>query len=148
MVFCAIGLYVSCVGGGGGSGGTGTNDPLSEDFDLPDNIDAAGVAAYLKKTNKTSLINDGKAKFTSLKTVAKAALTSPLDFAKKSLKSALGKRPEDIELSVSVGGSGGAAGDGSLVLLTNSGSIITAGSEAYGILAQSVGGGGGVGGGS
>jgi len=143
----SIGIKGQSVGGGGGTGGAGTTAPLSEDFELPENIDAANVANFLKTANKQSLINDGKAKFTSLKTEARNAKNSPLDYAKKSLKDTLGKRPEDIQVSISVGGAGGAAGNGSTVLLTNSGSIITAGVEAYGVLAQSVGGGGGTGGG-
>jgi hypothetical protein len=55
--------------------------------------------------------------------------------------------------SMSVGGTGGAGGDGGDVLLlngasTNAGRVTTAGSDSYGILAQSIGGGGGVGGAS
>ena len=44
---------------------------------------------------------------------------------------------------VSLGGSGGATGDGGTVTVDNAGSIVTAGDGAYGIFAQSVGGGGG-----
>ncbi len=49
-------------------------------------------------------------------------------------------------ISVAVGGSGGAAGDGGMVMAKNSGSITTKGDHAYGIHAQSIGGGGGNGG--
>jgi hypothetical protein len=48
--------------------------------------------------------------------------------------------------NVAVGGSGGGASDGGIVSVTNVGSIKTRGADAYGILAQSVGGGGGLGG--
>jgi hypothetical protein len=51
-------------------------------------------------------------------------------------------------LAVSVGGTGGGGGSGGLVNVTNTGGITTAGANAYGVLAQSVGGGGGVGGGA
>jgi hypothetical protein len=44
---------------------------------------------------------------------------------------------------LSVGGFGGAGGDGDIVTVTNSGKIFTSGAGANGILAQSVGGGGG-----
>ena len=47
---------------------------------------------------------------------------------------------------VSVGGRGGAGGFGSLVQVTNGGSITTIGDNSGGIFAQSVGGGGGDGG--
>ncbi len=50
------------------------------------------------------------------------------------------------ELTVSVGGEGGASGDGRAVSVANSGSLFTAGEHSYGIEAQSVGGGGGQGG--
>lgn len=43
----------------------------------------------------------------------------------------------------SVGGSGGAAGDGGSVTVNTSGTIVTAGANSDGILAQSIGGGGG-----
>ncbi|MFG1413329.1 hypothetical protein V5G24_19655 [Xanthobacter sp. VTT E-85241] len=47
---------------------------------------------------------------------------------------------------ISLGGSGGAAGDGGAVNLTNSGSITTIGQRAFGMFGQSIGGGGGYGG--
>ncbi|MEH0196128.1 hypothetical protein V7S57_09825 [Caulobacter sp. CCNWLY153] len=47
------------------------------------------------------------------------------------------------KLSVALGGTGGAAGDGGDVVLTNSGAIQTAGAGAHGVFLQSVGGGGG-----
>jgi hypothetical protein len=49
-------------------------------------------------------------------------------------------------ISVSVGGSAGGGGDGGVVDLKNTGGITTKGEDSYGILAQSVGGGGGTGG--
>ena len=51
-----------------------------------------------------------------------------------------------MNVSVSVGGSGGAAGDGGAANATNTGSIATYGAQSDGIYAQSVGGGGGSGG--
>ncbi|OZB05238.1 MAG: hypothetical protein B7X67_12455, partial [Rhizobiales bacterium 39-66-18] len=51
-----------------------------------------------------------------------------------------------INVNVGVGGAGGAAGTGNLVTVGNTSLISTQGDSAFGILAQSVGGGGGVGG--
>ena len=48
--------------------------------------------------------------------------------------------------TITVGGTGGASGDGGAVTATNTGAIQTAGEQAVGIFAQSVGGGGGTGG--
>jgi hypothetical protein len=53
-----------------------------------------------------------------------------------------------INVSVTVGGSGGAAGNGGAVNATNTGAIVTFGAQSDGIYAQSVGGGGGSGGGA
>ena len=50
------------------------------------------------------------------------------------------------EVTVNIGGSGGAAGDGGDVLVDNAGGIYTAMAESNGIFAQSIGGGGGNGG--
>jgi hypothetical protein len=59
--------------------------------------------------------------------------------------------PDPMSISVgatlSVGGSGGTAADGGAVNIYNHQRIVTRGADAYGILAQSIGGGGGIGGG-
>jgi hypothetical protein len=47
---------------------------------------------------------------------------------------------------IGVGGSGGASGNGGEVVVSNSGSVATAGDSARGLVAQSIGGGGGIGG--
>ncbi|MEO1639716.1 MAG: hypothetical protein AAFU41_10775 [Pseudomonadota bacterium] len=54
--------------------------------------------------------------------------------------------PQNKERSLVIGGDGGAAGDGGVVIVTNDGLVLTAGADAFGIIAQSVGGGGGIGG--
>lgn len=51
-----------------------------------------------------------------------------------------------INLDIGAGGSGGSAGNGGRVTVTNIGGIVTRGSDAHAIFAQSVGGGGGAGG--
>jgi uncharacterized protein YhjY with autotransporter beta-barrel domain len=48
---------------------------------------------------------------------------------------------------VILGGTGGSTGDGGRVGITNTGAIVTAGIASHGVLAQSIGGGGGIGGG-
>ncbi|WP_153770204.1 autotransporter outer membrane beta-barrel domain-containing protein [Labrenzia sp. CE80] len=49
-------------------------------------------------------------------------------------------------VQLTIGGEGGAAGDGEESSVTNSGTITTSGTNAYGIFSQSIGGGGGSGG--
>ncbi len=60
----------------------------------------------------------------------------------------MGVVPEMPALSANLilGGKGGKGGDGATVAVANTGDIDTSGNYAYGVLAQSVGGGGGVGG--
>jgi len=55
---------------------------------------------------------------------------------------------ESIVASTAIGGAGGGGGSGGPVIIWSSGGIETQGNSAYGILAQSIGGGGGVGGNS
>ncbi len=52
----------------------------------------------------------------------------------------------NVNLTVAIGGAGGDGSDGGDVTVTNNGSITTHGGSGYGIFAQSVGGGGGIGG--
>lgn len=56
--------------------------------------------------------------------------------------------PINYNASVAVGGKGGAGGSGGAVSVTATGAITTHGPRSYGILAQSIGGGGGIGGSS
>ncbi len=59
-----------------------------------------------------------------------------------------GKNSTNSSVSLTLGGSGGSGGEGGAVGVTNTGRITTRGADAYGVLAQSVGGGGGAGGAS
>lgn len=55
-----------------------------------------------------------------------------------------GESDGDISVGVGLGASSGGAGKGGDVIVTNTGTIATRGGDAYGIFAQSVGGGGGI----
>lgn len=55
-----------------------------------------------------------------------------------------GKKPPSKSGSFTLGGSGGASGAGGVVKVIHGGTIITSGDAAFGILAQSIGGGGGI----
>ncbi|WP_153001052.1 autotransporter outer membrane beta-barrel domain-containing protein [Thiomicrospira sp. XS5] len=53
---------------------------------------------------------------------------------------------EDINIAIQVGGAGGASGDGGTITLSDIGfDLSTNGSQAHGLIAQSIGGGGGIG---
>ncbi|MDO8800729.1 autotransporter outer membrane beta-barrel domain-containing protein [Phenylobacterium sp.] len=57
-----------------------------------------------------------------------------------------GSATGDMSIGGGLGGAGGSSGAGSSVTVTNEGAISTLGDLSYGVLAQSVGGGGGIGG--
>ncbi|GMN03054.1 hypothetical protein [Erythrobacter sp. MTPC3] len=113
----ATGIYAQSVGGGGGIGGS----VGIESSQLP----ALGSGGTREQ------IAAGLAAGNSLPSVAGQLATVGA--------------PYQIQ-SVSLAGEGGAAGDGGNVTITNNGSIFTKGTLAFGIFAQSVGGGGGMGG--
>jgi hypothetical protein len=52
--------------------------------------------------------------------------------------------PENVVANFVIGGAGGAAGDGGLVSITNYNQVTTQGDQSHGLVAQSVGGGGGL----
>jgi len=143
----SIGIKGQSVGGGGGNRRRPVSTaPLSEDFELPENIDAANVANFLKTANKQSLITDGKGQVPPvLKTNGQGARRTVRSiFAKKSLKDSLGAKPEDIQLAILGRRRRWRGGEwqhrGRLFHNTGSNRHPRA-AEAYGILAQSVGGG-------
>ena len=167
----AHGIFAQSVGGGGGSGGSltaaedGTPDTVGEIWTVLKN--AVGVGAYEawaadkgnaetkekldafikdiqdSKTYKSLSDSFKNSDFYKQMQTFGGKITDYLDAQEKGAV----KRP-DVTLTLSIGGSGGSGGKGDKVTVTNqaSGSIVTNGSVAYGILAQSVGGGGGQGG--
>ncbi|MBN1559474.1 hypothetical protein JW998_04445 [candidate division KSB1 bacterium] len=117
------------VGGSGGDGGQGS----SVDVDNSGAIYTMGAesSGILAQSVGGGGGNGGSStNFPSLPNV------NPLDFWNPEKKNS-------FNLGVSVGGSGGAAGNGGTVAVENSGDIMTIGALSHGIFAQSVGGGGG-----
>ncbi|QBF33914.1 hypothetical protein CFI11_22285 [Thalassococcus sp. S3] len=116
----AIGIFAQSVGGGGGTGGEAgtTSDVDGDNWDTW--IDLTEVVA-------TDFIDELVSAYTlySLYSDYSGYFTN---------------------WTVSVGGSGGAAGDGDTVTVTSSSQITTSGVDSTAIYAQSVGGGGGTGG--
>ncbi|MBS7696485.1 MULTISPECIES: autotransporter outer membrane beta-barrel domain-containing protein [unclassified Chelatococcus] len=117
----AFGVQAQSIGGGGGSGGTGSAGP-EDDF-------------------TATLIKEAKA--AGFRTTL---LTLLPNFAKRWKISH--SVPISVSYGQSVGGKGGAGGNGSTVTLNNAGNITTTGTGAAGLFAQSIGGGGGNGGAS
>nr|WP_244435113.1 autotransporter outer membrane beta-barrel domain-containing protein [Methylobacterium sp. B34] len=160
------GIVAQSVGGGGGMGGS----VAARDVSDPDTVGTIwtqikktiGVAAYQEwakdKENKDDLdrfLKDIKSSDTykgladqlknsdfgkALKSYS-GSVSSYLDAQKKGAT----KLPE-VAFTLSLGGSGAQGGNGGRVSVENGGTVRTMGIGAHGILAQSIGGGGGQGG--
>ncbi|MCW5719733.1 MAG: autotransporter outer membrane beta-barrel domain-containing protein [Devosia sp.] len=144
-------ILAQSIGGGGGAGGFAGSGALSvgsKGFNFA--LALGGEGGGGNKSNSVEVDNDG-----DLVTRGKGAhgifaqsigggggdgglgLTATLSVATDIPTARVG---------IALGGSGGSGGVGDQVWVDNSGSIRTSGDEAYGIKAQSIGGGGGAGG--
>lgn len=140
----AVGLFAQSVGGGGGKGGkggatSGGASPIAQAETLFDAWkDGFGLGGEATEViDKVFRVGD------FVENAIKSA-----EQIKGIIKQLKGKTTDafgvdNINVSVSVGGQGGAAGNGKTVAVVNSGEIITFGAQSDGIYAQSVGGGGG-----
>ncbi|MFS8035499.1 hypothetical protein ACI7BZ_00810 [Xanthobacter sp. AM11] len=141
----AYGLFAQSVGGGGGvAGSAGVSDKYNASpwgTYLEQAADA--VSGAWVKYDKLSAADKAETSFSSFlwDTLSKETLINPYNITgDKFVVEYAGN------LNLSIGGSGGAAGNGGGVTVTNRGAITTTGTESHGIVAQSVGGGGGAGG--
>ncbi|WP_267356588.1 MULTISPECIES: autotransporter outer membrane beta-barrel domain-containing protein [unclassified Methylobacterium] len=161
----ASGIEAMSIGGGGGSGGgaTATANTLS----LRQNIavtrgvggtgGGGGTGGEVTVTQAGSITTGGDAAIGVLALSvgggggnagpASAIATSGVSFD-ETLNEVVGKLPiaDTLTVTDTVGGAGGTGNSGGLVGVTNAGAILTGGSNASGIQAQSIGGGGGNGG--
>jgi hypothetical protein len=160
----ARGIVAQSVGGGGGNGGNGisgtgldTLDQVTELLDLKDKVvfDVSNWSLIVGGTGGASgdggdvdVVNEGSIGTTGLASTAIFAQSigggggEAQNFTKGT--GAGGSADTGLRGKFSIGGGGGASGDGGDVEVTNSGELITEGDDAHGIFAQSVGGGGGV----
>ncbi|WP_156414135.1 autotransporter outer membrane beta-barrel domain-containing protein [Bordetella sp. N] len=162
------GIFAQSIGGGGGNGGN-----LAAADSAPDTVGelfaalkkAVGVEAYQKwaadKGNAESKkeldalikdVQDSKAYKELSDAFKNSDLYKEMQASGKSVNAYLEaqakgsvKRP-DLSLTLSMGGDGGTGNVGGLVDLSNSGRVLTTGDVSYGMLGQSIGGGGGQGG--
>ena len=160
----ARGVVAQSVGGGGGNGGSGISgtgldglDQATELLDLKDKkiLDLSNWSLIVGGTGGASgdggdvgVSNEGSIGTTGLASTAIFAQSigggggEAQNFTKGT--GAGGSADTGLRGKFSIGGGGGASGDGGDVEVTNSGDLITEGDDAHGIFAQSVGGGGGV----
>lgn len=156
----AFGIFAQSVGGGGGTGGAAFSGSANlnagqEGYNV--NIDLAfgGAGGTGNRGGVVGVTNTGVIE--TFGTAAHgifaesvgggggqggSARTMSINFSALDV-STLGKY---AAFNLSLGGTGGSGGDGNTVSVTNSGTIITHGTDSHGIYAQSVGGGGGTGG--
>ena len=141
-------LVSQSIGGGGGSGGFSGSLSASAGSKPNVSLSVGGFGGAAGNADKVDLFNDAE--------LATSGVAAYGLFAQSigggggdgggSLALALGKHDGAANVSASYGGSGAAAGDGTLVNVFNAGTVNTTGAKAHGLVAQSVGGGGGNGG--
>jgi uncharacterized protein YhjY with autotransporter beta-barrel domain len=141
------GLVAQSIGGGGGTGGSASNTVLGPFSLTIGGSGGDGGSAGTPGTTQVSVLNQG-------------IVSTAGNHAKGVVAQAVGGGGGDggsaqslsvssqLDVSVAVGGNGGKGGSAGDVIGTNNGEILTSGSDAWGLLAQSVAGGGGNGGSS
>ncbi|WP_309401018.1 autotransporter outer membrane beta-barrel domain-containing protein [Cerasicoccus maritimus] len=139
------GIHALSVGAGGGVGGTSTAD---SEFDRLHEFVQGKIEGYLGNTDVA------KKGLNTIKNYINNKLKASAPGVADDLKGYLGDNDNEDEddgmpsmsFNFDVGGAGGAGGKGKAVTVTNDGEINTYGDVAFGIYAQSIGGGGGAGG--
>ena len=143
----AVGLLAQSVGGGGGKGGkagatSGGVNPVSNATKLSDTL-AGGLNLGASVTQPINgifkigkLANEAYSAANELYGIAQQLAGGPYNIGSATA----------IDVGLSIGGKGGAAGDGGDVTVTNTGEISNFGAQSDGVFAQSIGGGGGKGG--
>lgn len=152
----SYGVMAQSVGGGGGTGGnaaTGSGD--DPEYAYPTLVSQLMANGQLGSATKvTSTLWDWKDNVKGAwddKDTLAGLYDSTLDAAgtpANPIYSGLTLSQLTIDVGAGAAGSGGAGGDGGTVNADSAGSIATSGAMAYGMFGQSIGGGGGVGGGS
>lgn len=133
------GIEAQSIGGGGGIGGAAFSDGINK---LNVTVSVGGNGGKGGKGGRVTVENSGQ-----IKTVG--------DFSSGVLAQSIGggggvggsatSSQKAVSLSghVNIGGTGGASSNGGVVKVSNSGGIVTYGQQSDGIIAQSIGGGGG-----
>jgi hypothetical protein len=145
--FGANGIEAQSIGGGGGKGGDASGSSVGIQLVIGGTGGAGGTGGLVSMTNE-----------------AGSVVTTYGDHASSLVEQSIGGGGGDggaayseasskaFGAAMAVGGAGGAGGDGGVVTYanktTNASDLLTYGSDSFGILAQSIGGGGGVGGAS
>ncbi len=148
----SIGIFAQSIGGGGGAGGggesSGTAATLTVDLSVGGFAESGGVGGTVTVENAGIITTGTLNEVTGARTGhGSHGILAQSIGGGGGLGGAAGTTSEEAEyqISASLSGSGGKGGEGGDVTVVNlaSGRIATAGDNAHGIFAQSVGGGGG-----
>ncbi|MGF6230087.1 uncharacterized protein YhjY with autotransporter beta-barrel domain [Inquilinus ginsengisoli] len=152
----ATGVLIQSIGGGGGTGGAAAARAvdLSPNKDVPAisiSVATGGQGGSGNTGGKVALDNSGliaTAGDGAIGVMAQSVGGGGGTGGDSTAASYSGGSQAGVAISVSVavGGAGGTGGTGGAVTVTNEGLVATRGQDAYGVFAQSVGGGGGSGG--
>ena len=155
----AVGILLQSISGGGGAGGAASaqayniGNPPEVPAKITFTMSAGGSGGSSQTPGKISVTNNGSIATSGagshglvLQSVGGGGGHGGDSTAGSNSWGDDGRNPElQFEASVSLGGSGGAAGDGGAISVTSTGTIATAGHNSIGLLAHAVGGGGGSG---
>jgi hypothetical protein len=150
------GIYAQSIGGGGGDGGIGRATSGSAGAGRNSNMAVAVGGNGGAGGNGGDVFVDNSGTIQTLAGGSHAVFAQSVGGGGGNGGDAAGfvaaygssddEKQRGNRITVNVGGSGGAAGDGGNVDFTNSGAIIVEGESSHGVFLQSIGGGGGNGG--
>ena len=143
------GIWAQSIGGSGGAGGSGTGVMVNTTAALTVAVGGTGGVGSKSSTvdvgNSARIVTGGDdADGILAQSIGGGGGTG--GFAASVALQYKGSGNTSNTMGIAVGGSGGTAGIGDTVTVTNTGVIATSGARAFGIRAQSIGGGGGIGG--
>jgi hypothetical protein len=140
----AFGISALSLGGGGGNGGFSVGAGVSQ---LPQmTIGIGGSAGTASDGGAVHVFTDADIYTHGAQAYGVSAQSIGGGGGNGGFGVAGSATTDATSVAASVGGKGGGGGKGSTVDVTNSGNILTMGSQAYGVFAESIGGGGGDGG--
>jgi hypothetical protein len=143
----SYGVFAQSIGGGGGAGGAASSEASSGNEDTEKGALSLGIGGGGGTAGDGGIVtvtnNGGDIETAGFG--AHGIFAQSVGGGGGAGAAGNGESDGKINIGAGFGGSGGASGDGGKVKVTNAGTILTNGDDAYGILAQSVGGGGGAG---
>ena len=137
----STGVFAQSVGGGGGMGGAGRGTAAG-DISFGGGVGGSGGSAG----DGGAVTVDNFGAITTLQALSYGVMAQSVGGGGGMGGLGAGEHDTPTSFSLSIGGRGGSSGDGGAVAVHQTGDVITFGGGAIGVLAQSVGGGGGIGG--